>query len=232
MDREGAARLALVASIVGGVSYVASWDLGLPHVWAMAWKGTGVGFLALYAGLRARTTDGWLLAAVMALGTLGDVLLNSANMVPGGVAFLLAHLTAIGLYSRNLRPRPGAPAYACAMGLVGVTAAIAYVLPSDRAGALGVAIYAAACALMAAFAWLSRFPRAWVGLGGLMFVVSDLLIFARMGPLAGQGWVGFGVWSLYYGGQLLIGLGVARALASDKIRLARTALHGERRRAG
>lgn len=232
MDRELAAKAALAASIIGGVSYVASWDMGLPHLWAMAWKGTGVGFLAVYAALRARSLDGWLLAAVMSLGMLGDVLLNSADMTAGGVAFLLAHLTAVGLYLKNLRPRPGGLAYAYAVGLVVLTAAAAYALPTDRAGVVGITIYASACALMAGAAWLSRFPRAWVGLGGLMFVVSDLLIFARIGPLEGQAWVGYGVWSLYYGSQLMICLGVARTLASDKIALARTPLGGESRMAG
>jgi len=67
---------------------------------------------------------------------------------------------------------------------------------------------------MAAAAWTSRFPRFVVGLGAVLFVVSDLLIFARLGPLAGATWVGFGVWTLYFGGQLLICLGVSGTLAS------------------
>jgi uncharacterized membrane protein YhhN len=85
-------------------------------------------------------------------------------------------------------------------------------LPSDRAGAPAVALYALGLAAMAAFAWLSRFPRYRVGIGALMFVVSDLLIFARSGPLHGQEWVGYAIWTLYFGGQLLIVLGVTRTL--------------------
>jgi uncharacterized membrane protein YhhN len=65
---------------------------------------------------------------------------------------------------------------------------------------------------MAALAWKSRFSRQWVGIGALMFVVSDLLIFARSGPLEGQAWVGYAIWTLYFGGQLLIVLGVTRTL--------------------
>jgi uncharacterized membrane protein YhhN len=67
---------------------------------------------------------------------------------------------------------------------------------------------------MAACARMSRFPRGWVALGALMFLASDLLIFARAGPLAGQAWVGFGVWSLYFAGQALICLGVTQGLAA------------------
>lgn len=46
-----------------------------------------------------------------------------------------------------------------------------------------------------------------------MFLVSDLLIFARLGPLAGSELAGFGVWALYFTGQLMICLGVTRTLA-------------------
>jgi hypothetical protein len=46
-------------------------------------------------------------------------------------------------------------------------------------------------------------------------VVSDLLIFARSGPLEGQAWVGYAIWTLYFGGQLLIVLGVTRTLNRD-----------------
>jgi len=70
---------------------------------------------------------------------------------------------------------------------------------------------------MAASAWLSRFPRRQVALGAAMFVASDLLIFARMGPLAGvaPGWVGFAVWGLYFAGQALVCVGVVRALTRN-----------------
>jgi uncharacterized membrane protein YhhN len=67
---------------------------------------------------------------------------------------------------------------------------------------------------MAATAWLSRFPRFRTGIGAQLFLISDLLIFARMGPLHGQAWLGFGVWGLYYLGQLLIALGVTQTLAA------------------
>jgi uncharacterized membrane protein YhhN len=65
---------------------------------------------------------------------------------------------------------------------------------------------------MAATALISRFPLKTVGVGALMFVVSDLLIFGRMGSLPDNFIVGLGVWSLYYFGQMLICLGVAKAL--------------------
>jgi uncharacterized membrane protein YhhN len=207
-----AARLALAAAVIGGVSYIASWNLPLSEAASLAWKGSGVGLLAVYAALKARSRDGWLICAVMAFGAAGDVLLGAAGMTVGAAAFLIGHLIAIWLYVRNLRPATTLSQRILPIVLVPATVAIAWMLPSDRAGAPAVAFYALGLAAMAAFAWLSRFPRYRVGIGALMFVVSDLLIFARSGPLHGQEWVGYAIWTLYFGGQLLIVLGVTRTL--------------------
>jgi uncharacterized membrane protein YhhN len=206
------ARLALAAAVVGGVSYIASWNLPLSEAASLAWKGSGVGLLAVYAALKARSLDGWLVCAVMAFGAAGDVLLGAAGMEVGAAAFLVGHLIAIWLYARNPRPATTASQRLLAILLVPATVAVAWLLPADRAGAGPVALYALGLAAMAAFAWLSRFPRYRVGIGALMFVVSDLLIFARSGPLEGQAWVGYAIWTLYFGGQLLIVLGVTRTL--------------------
>jgi uncharacterized membrane protein YhhN len=206
----------LIAAIAGGVSYLAAGAMDLSPLVEVAWKGSGVGLLAVYAALRAKSGDGWLLAAVMAFGALGDVLLNLAGLIVGAVAFLIGHLFAITLYLRNRRPRLTRSQALLALVLVPATIVIAWLLPADRAGAPGIAFYAAVLALMAAAAWTSRFPRFVVGLGAVMFVLSDLLIFARLGPLSGAGWAGYGVWALYFGGQLLICLGVTRTLASPQ----------------
>src|SRR4051812_15579246 len=94
----------LIAAIVAGVSFMASWGLHLPPAAALGWKGSGVALLALFAASRARTLDGWLLTAVMAFGALGDVLLETSGMTVGALAFLAGHIVAIGLYLRNRRP--------------------------------------------------------------------------------------------------------------------------------
>lgn len=215
MDRRKLAAWALGAALVGGVSYVASWEMDLPQAWSVAWKGTGVGFLTVYAALMARRFDGWLLTAVMGLGFLGDVLLDGQDMTAGGVAFLAGHLLAVWLYLKNRRAALSGGDWAFAGLLVPAVAAAAWALPDDRAAAVGIGVYAAGGALMAGAAWLSRFPRHLTAVGALMFVVSDLLIFARIGPLAGQAWVGFGVWGLYFGGQVLLCVSVARVLAGE-----------------
>ena len=68
---------------------------------------------------------------------------------------------------------------------------------------------------MAASAWLSRFSRYNVGIGALLFVVSDLLIFARLGGRIDQSLSSWFVLPLYYAGQLLICTGVIRAVRRD-----------------
>ena len=208
------ARWALVASVITGVTYVAAWDQGLPQAVELAWKGLGVSLLAVYAALNARSLDGWLLLGVMAFGALGDVLLGAAGLTVGALAFLAGHLVAIGLYLRNRRKALTPSQVALAVLLVPATVIIAFLLPADRAGAPGVALYSLGLALMAATAWSSRFPRYRVGIGAMMFLASDLLIFARTGPLPNDFAVGLAVWGLYYFGQLLICVGVVRGLSS------------------
>jgi len=211
-------RIVLIAAIVAGVSYIGSWFLGLPPGLSTTWKGAGVGLLAVYAALNARSLDGWLLTAVMVFGMLGDVLLETHGLIVGAMAFLAGHLTAIWLYLKNRRPALTAGDWAVAAALVVAITGVAYLLPPDRAGAPGIALYASGLAVMTASAFVSRFPRALVFAGAAMFAVSDLLIFLRTGrPALDIFPTGLAVWSLYFGGQTLIALGVVRTLGGKSV---------------
>ena len=95
--------------------------------------------------------------------------------------------------------------------LLVATPAISWLLTRDA----GVALYATGLGAMAGAAWLSRFPRYRVGLGAVLFVVSDLLIFARLGPLAGSAIPALLVWPTYFAGQALIAWGVVGTLKKD-----------------
>ena len=203
--------LVLAAAIAAGLTYVAADATSLPSVALIAWKGAGVGLLALYAALNARAADGWLLAAVMAFGAAGDVLLETHGFVAGGVAFLAGHLVAVALYLRNRRAVSlGDLTYAGALFVFIVLTA--YLAPLNRTTAGPIALYAAALAAMTASAWLSRFPRPLVAAGAIMFAASDLLIFARAGrPNLDTPPTGVAVWGLYFAGQVLITLGAVRA---------------------
>lgn len=206
-ETSAAARWTLIASVVAGVSYVTTWFVHLPPGVETAWKGAGVALLAVHAALRARDLDGWLLAVVMAFGAGGDVLLETHGLTVGAVTFLLGHVAATILYRRH---RKGSPV---PLILVPVVVGASWRLSGGNAG---VAFYSAFLAVMAATALMSRFPLKSVGLGALMFVVSDLLIFARSGPLPNTLITGLAVWGLYYFGQLLICTGVAKTLESQR----------------
>lgn len=197
-----------LAALVAGASYYADHWLTLEGGWTAAWKGSGVAMLALWAAMQAERGDGWLIAGALALGAAGDVLLETHGLTAGALAFLAGHGVAVVLYLRHrLRPLWGAFAFAVAVAL------IAQALPAEREGAAGIALYALGLGAMAGTALTSRFPLRTVGLGALLFVLSDLLIFARMGPLAASSLPGLLIWPTYFAGQALIAWGVVNRLA-------------------
>jgi hypothetical protein len=86
----------LLGSLAAGISYYFIADSQLPGLYQLAWKGAGVALLAVYALVRGRSADARQIAAVMAFGALGDVLIELA-MEWGAAAFLAGHLVAIQL---------------------------------------------------------------------------------------------------------------------------------------
>lgn len=197
----------LLASLIAGISYwfvAGSW---IPGLYLIAWKGAGVGLLAVYAWRHHPVADAHRIALVMALGALGDMVLV-VNFTGGAAAFLLGHMVAIALYVKHRRPD-------MAVGERITMAALLLAIPMASFALTGrgeVALYALGLGGMAAAAYASDFPRSRVALGALMFAVSDLLIFAEMGPLAQSALPGLLIWPLYYFGQFLIAVGVIGAL--------------------
>ncbi len=206
----------LLASLVAAISYYFVMDSQLPGLFQMAWKGAGVALLALYALQRHGGKDGQTIALVMAFGALGDVLIE-LSLYAGAIAFLLGHVIAITLYLSHRRDELTPSQKGAAVALLLGTPIIAFLLPADRAAAPGVAVYALALGGMAAAAWSSSFPRYRVGLGAVLFVVSDLLIFARLGPLESSAIPGLLIWPLYYFGQFLICTGVISTLRGRQV---------------
>lgn len=201
----------LLASLLAGISYYFVRDGQIPGLYLMAWKGAGVALLALYALARHKGADSRQIAAVMAFGALGDVLIELV-LEWGAVAFLIGHLIAIHLYWRHRQARLSPSQKLAGIAFVVLIPAISFMLPSDRAAAPGVALYALGLGVMTAAAWTSSFPRYRVGLGAVMFAVSDLLIFARIGPMAQSPLPNLLIWPLYYFGQFLICTGVVGEL--------------------
>lgn len=211
------ARWLWLAALVGGISYFAAvyWRLDGPATWA--WKASGVGLLAIWAAVNARGGDGRLIAAVLAFGALGDWLLDAVGMLAGAAAFATGHLIAIILYLRNRRASLTASQRALAWLLVPLALVIAWGLTRGAEAALmGAAIaYTGGVAIMAATAWISRFPRYRTGIGAMAFLASDLFIFAGEGGTLSKDVTLWLVWPLYFGGQALIAWGVVSTLAKE-----------------
>ena len=205
----------LLASLVASISYFFFRDNPVPGTYLMVWKGAGVGLLAIYAARRGKGADGWLITLALVLGALGDMALE-LDLVAGGAFFGAAHIVAIILFLRNPRARRSGSQWATAIVLALATPIIAafLVLP-DPQWPLATG-YALAVGLMAAAAWLSRFPRYKVGTGAVLFVLSDLLIFAGEADRIPEDISWWLVWPLYYSGQFLIATGVVQRLRRDR----------------
>ena len=193
------------AAMVAGLSYLIFVSMGSNATpLSIAWKGAGVTLLAAWALAVASKPEDRIIAAVMACGSAGDVLLETHGMTIGALAFATGHVIAIWLYTRNIRDRISGSQMAAAVALALGTPMIAWLLT----GRLDILVYATMLGGMAASAWLSRFSRYSVGIGAVLFVVSDLLIFARMGQLAEAVWASVAIWLFYFVGQYLIASGV------------------------
>ncbi len=203
----------LFASLVAGISFPATWLL-LPidgNLFAIAWKMAAVGLLVPFALRRHHSGEFLFLATMLGLYTLGDGLIE-LSMVAGGVAFAAGHLVGITIYLRHHRVKAALSQKLLAITILLLTPVIAYLLPGNPQEGTQVAIYSVVLAAMAACAWSSNFPRYRVGTGAVLFVISDLLIFARLGPLADSELTGIAIWYLYYFGVFLIATGVAQTL--------------------
>lgn len=201
----------LMLSLLAGISYYFVADEPLGGLWLMLWKGAGVGFLALYAARRGYGTDAVLLTCVMALSALADIVLEVSFLI-GGAVFALAHSFAIALYWRNRRATRSLSQNGAAAALLVLVPAIAALLTYPLPNWSLAAGYAAIVAAMAASAWISRFPRYRVGLGAILFVASDLFIFAGEAGAVGTEAARLLIWPLYYAGQVLIATGVVGSM--------------------
>ena len=206
----------LLASVAAAVAYYFLRDNPVGEgTWGLALKGASVGLLALYVGLRVpqgkHRADGFLLVGALALAACGDVAIE-LDFVTGGAFFAAAHVVAVGLYLRNLHKRPSPVQKLIGAALLIGTPLVSWLL----SGAGQIAVYAAFLGAMASAAWMSHYPRYRVGTGAVLFVLSDWLIFARMGPLDLEPANTFLIWPLYYAGQLMIATGITQCLRGEQ----------------
>lgn len=203
----------LLASLLAGLSFPATWLL-LPfdgNVFANIWKMAAVGLLVPFALRRHHEGEFIWLAVMLAFYALGDGLIE-LSMIYGAIAFAAGHVIGVAIYFRHRRVGAAFSQKLLAVTILLLTPVIAYGLPGNPEEGVQVAAYSVILAAMAAMAWSSNFPRYRVGTGAVLFVVSDLLIFARLGPLANSELTSVAIWYLYYFGVFLIATGIAQTL--------------------
>ncbi|MBV7260267.1 lysoplasmalogenase family protein [Erythrobacter crassostreae] len=201
----------LLASVVAACAYYFLWNNPIGELYLIILKGSAVGLLALYAWRRTHGGDGLILVAVLALSAAADMALV-LDITIGGALFALSHVAAIALYLRNRRNRTTSSQKLLAAALFIGAPVISYLLSQD----ILIAVYAVSLGGMAAAAWLSRFPRYRVGVGAVLFVISDWLIFSQTGPFDLSPVPNMLIWPLYYSGQLMIATGVVQTLRGEK----------------
>lgn len=201
--------LALAAYWVGFVADV-TWLRLAAKPWP-AW------FLALWVA-GARSPLARPVAVGLALGGVGDVVLEAGHFVPGLIAFLLGHLAYVFAFIRAER-RPFAALAAPFFGFV--TVLIGLLWPRLGPMQVPVAVYASVIAAMmwrAAARARSEEPLALLGLAGaLLFALSDSVIaINRFWAPVEHGRVAILV--LYWLSQLLIAGSVPRGHQGDPAR--------------
>jgi len=206
----------LLASIAAAVAfYFLSDNPVFEGTWGLLAKGASVGLLAIYVLLRVprgkHRADGFLLAGALALASAGDVAIE-LDFLTGGAFFAAAHVIASVLYLRNRHPRPSPTQKLIGAALLIVTPLASYWLSGEGR----IAIYAAFLGVMAASAWMSHYPRYRVGTGGVLFVVSDWLIFSRMGEVDLAPLPDLLIWPLYFAGQVMIATGIVQCLRGEQ----------------
>ena len=200
----------LLVSILAAFTYYFLQDSAVGGVWLILLKGSAVAALAIYALRRSSHSDARLLVAVMLLSSLGDMGIELSFEI-GGLFFFLSHLVAMSLYLTNRRSVSTFSQKGLAVVLLLGTPAISYLL----SGSWEVALYGLALGGMAACAWMSRFPRYRVGIGAVLFVISDWLIFAEFGQLNGNWISDWLIWPCYFLGQFMIATGIVQTLRGE-----------------
>lgn len=203
----------LIISLLLAIAFPMLRDGALGDIYLMAVKGGAVASLAAYAVRRSSTQNAILLAIFLGLSALGDALII-IDLTLGGAAFFAAHIFAILLFLRHRRSKVTGSQAILAILLFIATPFLSYLLTLPETH-WPLIIYSAVLGLMACLAWSSAYPRYQVGIGAILFVISDLMLFGSMGMLEHFSLASILVWPFYYIGQLMICTGVVRTIRSN-----------------
>ena len=201
----------LLLAIAFAVAYWVLRATSFPEFYLVPVKGLATAMLATYAFVRFPGKDGRLLGMALICAALGDMAMEIDTTV-GGALFFLFHVLMLGLFVKFRRERMAGSQKALVLILLVLTPVIAFLLPAERIWAMQTAFYGLALGAMTAAAWASRFPRYRVGAGAVLFWFSDMLIFARMGPLENSLLAREAVYPIYFIGMIMVCTGVVQSL--------------------
>lgn len=224
---ETLAQSILLLSIVAAVCHGLDLASGYGELARLALKGTPVTLLALFALVAARTGSHVALVFALAFSAVADILISTGAahaFISGLVVFLVAHLVYTGMFFRNRddsnlisKRRYMLVAILWIGGVVNVI----FLYPLLGQMLMPVLAYSIALLTMASMAIFSRFNMAVVGLGAVLFVISDGLLGFRYFSMLPENaamltyepasWTKHMVWACYYSGQLLLAGGVIYA---------------------
>ena len=210
--QEAIGQLLILASFIVAFVYGCGW-YPADWLWPVIVKGSAVGLLAVFVLMNLQSINHLLLFLALAASVGGDVLLevpHESSFTRGLTSFLVAHIMFILLYAKNrmlaeditaLRVRIAALMWA----LAAVSAYFLYPYLGEMA--MPVITYSVVLAAMATTALFSKFPVKLVGVGALLFVLSDAVLGARQFGTVPE-YTSYIVWAAYYLAQLLMTLGV------------------------
>lgn len=202
----------LFISLIFGLSFPLHDFFNMPDIAIIAWKMSAVGCLALYALRNHHHGHFIVLASILGFYALGDGLVEFYIEI-GGIAFAIGHIIAIYLFSRYRRPKlsPSQKILTFAIPIVAPFIAWAIVRTPTETG-LDAALYTFLLSAMAAMAWSSSFSRYRTGLGAILFIISDLLLFSRFKVGDNNMILNLSVWYSYYFGVFLIATSIVQTM--------------------
>ncbi len=197
----------LLASLFFGLTYYFRHSAPIGEIWIMAWKAAACLCLAAYALHHHNKGDFRHFAAIMAISGIADAVVN-IDLIQGGTIFALAHIVAIAFYAKHRRPKLTPSQSALGIMLPVANVVITYSVTQDPLHAA----YGLVSGIMAGMAWTSSFPRYRVGVGVVLFLISDLMIFTGIGSSEESALPRMTIWLVYYFAQFLIAIGVVQTL--------------------
>jgi YhhN family len=215
-----ALRIWLIAVFIGAIymlgalarSGVAFAQLAeLPKWLVVALKGCFSACLALSVFLARNGRATQYIAVALAVSAVADVLLVTVGLVPSGFAFAIAHCFAIAAYSTTRDSEASLVRVIGAIAIPIIAAVLSCWALAAGGHSIGIGFFPIISGTMASFAVLSRFPVHLNGLGAIIFLASDVLVFADIGVLQRSGELGWLTWACYAGGYALVARGAIKA---------------------